>query len=247
MPLLSIGAGSYVPSPPTLAKTTNTSIEQPPEEIEASTAITMLQSVSEERVVRHWLAMELEKDGESLPTDPDSMSYSEAIDALLTRKPGAASFIWREQPIEWYRLELSIDRFRSLRTIQGPDGLLWQGLSPDGTIMGVARRISTEDMVDINAETEIDLDLIMQYRERVADGDSIAPFVIRTKRGKTPWYVADGNHRATALALHLIETGSYDPQPAFIGVVSNPILRPLRDRLFGGIDRLRGELIGHRS
>lgn len=200
-----------------------------------------MEEVSQSEVIRYWLDRETAKRaGEVL--EASELSCDEALDALLDRKPGTADFLWRHQPVQWYRLDLPRSAFEDLRVIGGPKGLLWRALAPDGTVTGAARRIADAEAPEtLRAETGVDVETILAYRDAIAAGEAVGLLVVATRRGCAPWYVADGNHRATARALHLLETGRYEPQPAFLGVGGNPVLRPLRQRLCGLLRRLRGE------
>ncbi|WP_254768144.1 hypothetical protein [Salinilacihabitans rarus] len=200
--------------------------------------------VPEERVLRAWLAREADRgaapvDPESVPTDRTAM-----LDALLAAKPGAAAFVWRERPVRWYRLDLDWDRFAALRPVNGPDDALWRAASTDGTLFGVAERAREEGFAPLR-EAGIDPAAIRAYRDDLAAGRRLDPLVVRTRRGATPWFVADGNHRATAVALHALETGRYDPQTAYVAVTANPVLGPALARVRGLLQRLRGRTIGH--
>lgn len=195
----------------------------------------MSERVPEERVLEHWLGTET---GD--PIDPETLPEPAVRDALLSRKPGAAAFVWRERPIRWYRLELDREAFAALRPVGGPDDLLWRDLSTDGTLVGVARRLLDGDRASVAREAGVDPEAIDACRETVAAGRELPAIVVRTRRGRTPWYVADGNHRVVGRALHMLETGEYVPQSAYVAVTANPVLGPLRDRALGLLDRLRG-------
>ncbi len=201
--------------------------------------------VREERVLREWL--EREADGGTRIVDSESDPPKTAVlDALLAAKPGAAAFVWRERPIRWYRLDLDWKRFGDLRPVDGPDDLLWRAVSTDGTLFGVAERVQDEGFGPLES-AGIDAAAIRAYRDNLAAGTRFDPLVVRTRRGATPWYVADGNHRATAAALQSLETGRYHPVPAYVGVTANPILGPMLDRIRGLAQRLTGRQIGHRT
>jgi hypothetical protein len=195
-----------------------------------------MQPVRREEVVRYWLEREVDK-RESGP-DPSALTTDAAVDALLREKPGAADVIWDEEPANWYELELSRERFERLRLIGGPPRLLWRALAPNGTVMGAARRIAAEPAAELEAETGVDIGTILDYRDAIADGERPDPLVVATRQGCAPWYVADGNHRATALALRLVEVEDYRPQPAYLVVTPNPVLRPAYERLCGLVRRL---------
>jgi hypothetical protein len=200
-----------------------------------------MERVTSREVVRHWLEREVEKEAEAGGPDPEALDTTSAVDALLSYKPGAADVVWRDGPVEWYRLDLDRTAFLDLRVVGGPPGLLWRALSPDGTIVGAARRVADEPAETLTAETGVDVETIRSYRDAVADGETLDPLVCGTRAGCAPWYVADGNHRATGRALHLLETDAYEPQPAYLAVSANPVLAPIRERLCGLLRRLVGE------
>ena len=192
--------------------------------------------VTETEVVKHWLAVEREKTGADA-ADLGTLSHRAALDELLRYKPGAAAFLWRERPVEWSQITLSRPEFERLRLIDGPEGLLWDALSPDGTVMGAARRIEQADAATLASETGVDVERILDVADTLADG-SATPLVLTKRRGRGPPRVADGNHRAIATALRLLRTDEYRPQVAYLGVGANPVARPLVRRTLGVFDRL---------
>lgn len=202
----------------------------------------MTERISRVQAVRYWLGREFDN-GADVP-DPAGLSFEETLDALLSTNPGAASFLWRETPIRWYRLTLDRETFTGLRPVGGPDSLLWRDLSTDGTLLGAAERIDREGRRALADETDVALDAVAAYRDDVATGRALDPLVVRTRRGRTPWFVADGNHRATGAALHYVETGEYVPQAAYVAVTANRVLRPAIDRIRGALQRLGGRTIG---
>ena len=194
----------------------------------------MIARVPEQRVIDHWLACE--------GYDPTAMCESERFNALLDAKPGAAAFLWREQPVDWHRTQIDWTSFRRLRPIRGPERLQWRQLSTDGTIVGVAKRLRAGG----EPSDGVSQGAINWYRNQIARGDPIPPLIVRTARGAAPWHVVDGNHRAAALACHTLETGSYEPQSAYVGIAGSSALRSVLDRLRGFFQRLRGDPIGRR-
>jgi hypothetical protein len=193
--------------------------------------------VPEERVVKHWLAVERHKVGLGAD-DIDAMDSRDALDKLLERKPGAAAFLWRARPVEWVRMMLSRTEFERLRVIDGPDELHWRALSPDETVLGAAKRIRSEESADLAAETDVDIERVCGFADALAAGTELPALVLTKRRGGGPPRIADGNHRAGAVALHLLRTGEYRPQRAYLGIGANPVLRPLRQRLCGLLRRL---------
>ena len=196
-----------------------------------------MESVPRETVVRYWLDRELRKRED----DPDvaRLDTDAAVDALLREKPGVADVVWDRDDPDWYRLSIPRERFQRLRLVGGPPRLLWRALSPDGTVMGAAERVAGEPAADLGRETGVDVETILGYRDALAAGEQLDPLVVATRQGCAPWHVADGNHRAVALGVRLVETGEYDPQPAYLAVAPNPVLRPALERLCGLFRRLR--------
>jgi len=196
-----------------------------------------MESVPRETVVRYWLDRELRKRED----DPDvaRLDTDAAVDALLREKPGVADVVWDRDDPDWYRLSIPRERFQRLRLVGGPPRLLWRALSPDGTVMGAAERVASEPAETLRRDTGVDVGTVLAYREALAAGETLDPLVIATRRGCAPWHVADGNHRAVAVGVRLLETGEYDPQLAFLAVAPNPVLRPALERLCGLVRRLR--------
>lgn len=190
--------------------------------------------VTQVEVLREWLKTErTHPDVEWFPVE--SLSEREALDELLDRKPGAAAFVWRDAPVEWYALTLDRETFERLRVVEGPESLRWRELSPDGTVVSAARRIARGDPDVLADETDMDVDLIRQFREDPLD----RPLVLSTRRGCVPTFVADGNHRAVALALRM-RSGDFTPQRAYLGVGANPVAKPLLERICGVVRGVLG-------
>lgn len=165
----------------------------------------------------------------------------EAFDALLRRKPGAAAFLWRAQPVEWSRITLRRAEFERLQFVAGPARLGWRALAPNGDLVDGARRIAAGDRATLEAETGVDIERVCSMAEAVADGGRLGPLVLTKRRGRGPPSIADGNHRATALALHLLHTGEYRPQRAYLGIGANPVLKSLWQRIRGAFARLQSD------
>ena len=181
--------------------------------------------VSQRTVLEKWLELEGRKSN-TPSVDLESLTERELLDQLLRVKPSVASFIWREKPISWHRLTLSRGSFESLRVVDGPDDMLWKALSPDETILGGARRILDDDADELARKTGVDIDRIRSFRENPSD----EPLVLVNRRNCLPPRVADGNHRATARALSLLETGNYDPVRVYLARCSPPVVSPLLRR-----------------
>lgn len=238
--------------------------------------------VRESTVVRHWLRTECEAAAagrsagpvvetgadDALP-DPEavpSLSDREALDALLAAKPGAARFLAVEGPVAWYRTAVGGDRFGRLRLVECPEGTLWRVLAPDRSPVTAARTILRGDPDALAAESGVDVPQILDVRDSLDAGRRpAAALVVRTRRGRAPWTVVDGNHRAVARATALVggrltesdvvgdaaeskagggaadrDGSAFAPQPVYVGVRPNPVVRPLRERLGGLVRRLLG-------
>ena len=194
-----------------------------------------MQRVSQATVLKHWLRLECHKP-EGPAVAVESLSERAALDRLLQQKPGAAAFVWRDGPVRWYRTTLARAEFEQLRVVEGPEDLLWRALSPDGTVLGAARRIAREDADDLAAATGVDVDRVQRFRDDPPD----EPLVLARREGCAPPRVADGNYRAAARALALVETGEYDPVRTYLGVCPRPVLSPLYHRACSLVRRALG-------
>ena len=196
-----------------------------------------MQRVPRDEVIRRWLARDREGD-EPGEDASESLSTATALDALLTENPGAASFFWRDAPVTCYRLTLSREEFDRLHVVPGPEGLLWRALSSDGTVRGCAIRIDRGDPHQLARRTGVDVPRIESLAASMPAVEE--PLILSTRQGAVPWHVADGNHRAAAMALSLRRGGAYVPWPAYLCVGSNPVFKPLIQRVYGLFQRLRG-------
>lgn len=200
-----------------------------------------MEPVDARRVVDHWLALEADEPG-VLPAgaDPRALPDAHAHAALLSAKPGAASIFHEEPGADWYRIRLREGELRRLRYIGGPEGVLWGALAPDRLVADGADRLRERDGEPAGGPGGVDAAYIRAVADGLADGGRIEPPVLATRRGRAPTRVLDGNHRVTALALHLLRTGELRPTTAYLGVAPNPLVRPAVERLLGGFDRLLG-------
>lgn len=191
-----------------------------------------MRRVPQIEVLREWLRVERSHpDVDWFPID--SLSETEALDELLDHKPGAAAFIWRDAPVEWYETTLDREDFRGLRLVEGPPDLRWRALSPDGTICSAADRIAREDPDELASETDVDVQTVLEFVDEMPEG----PLVVSTREGCVPRFVADGNHRAVAHALR-IRSGEFTPQRAYLGIGANPVVEPLLERVCGVVERV---------
>lgn len=199
-----------------------------------------MESVTRRTVIDHWLSLEARKHGDELtPEGVTKLSDAAAHEALLKRKPGAAAVFHAEPEPSWYRVELHERELRRLRYISGPSDALWGALADDRRLVGGARRLCRDDPDEVAAETGIDVEHVLADYDRVRRGEPVAAPVLITREGHAETRILDGNHRLTALAMWLVETGEYDRIDAYVGVRRNPVLRPLLERLRGLVDRRR--------
>ncbi|WP_227379803.1 hypothetical protein [Haladaptatus halobius] len=81
--------------------------------------------------------------------------------------------------------------------------------------------------------------MLVEHSDLVAEVESIVDqlpdppdgkHVIESKPGHTPMLL-DGNHRATAIALHLLRTGEFVPVPAYVAKPTYVPFTSLDERL----------------
>lgn len=167
--------------------------------------------VSQDVAVRAWLAREFAKEG--VPCDVESIDEEEALRLLVDYKPGASRFIWRGQPPYWYRTVLDREAFTGLSVIPRS---AWTRFSPDETVVGVARRMLDADIAVLTDETTIDLHGIAALADRLPNPERMGDLILLQRRKPGPVCVMDGNHRATATAFRLLQSGTYEGQRAYI-------------------------------
>lgn len=172
----------------------------------------MRERVPQIEVVRTWLENERAKPGIDVEFDPDEPEWA-LVAKLLDTCAFQASFLWR-YPVAWYRVDFDESRFRRLRVIDGPKEESWRRLSPDGSLMGAARRILTEEL-DGTYE-DIDVTRIREIADGLPGGTRRL-VLFKPDHGVAP-RVVDGNHFATAHAIRLLRTGEYNDQRVFLGV-----------------------------
>ncbi len=198
-----------------------------------------VEDIDEATAVRHWLRVERD-DAE---TD-DGLTDEEVLQSLMHNMPGPSAYIWQYRPADWYRITLTGDEFRQLRPVPCPDNHTWDALCDGGTIMDGARRIREESESYLKEETKVNVEKIRGYQQQLWNTVHLPPLVIGKRKGCHKPRVLDGNHRATAIALHLLENEEYIPIEAYIGIGANPVREPVRQRICFTVRRL---LHGKRS
>ncbi len=189
--------------------------------------------VTHAEVVRTWLARERRKrDAEP----PDSgTAVGPMLDELLGYQPGAASVLWRDAPFQWRKLNLERVTFDQLHVVEGPSALGWRALASDGRVTSIAAKLADLRPIETDLIDSPGLDLAC-VRHLCDEGTRIDdPLVVTTRPGDVPLYIADGNHRAVAYALGLVEGRTYEPVPAFVGTGSAPVFARARERFRGWV------------
>lgn len=170
-----------------------------------------MQRVDEDTVVTDWLALEQEKGVVDPGVDVTALSPAERYELLRGLwspprwGPDTPSY-------EWYRTELTESMLRSA-------GHAWGGYGVPGTVMDLARAIDRDDpgpewraVLAEHDDLVAAIELIADELPRRPDG----PLVL-VSRPDGGLRVVDGNHRATALALHLLRTGEFVPLETYVG------------------------------
>lgn len=186
------------------------------------TGIQGFQETNRKAVLTDWLQRESDTNPEWLPDDE-----TELLIQVLENDGGAGRHLWHPAPSQWYRGTLSPQQFETLRVIESPDGIGWSALAPDETVITAARQILNGSVPD-TAGAAVDIDKIRRLAQQGWDG-AVGPLVLVTAPGWPTPRIIDGNHRATALGMTLLETGQLPTVEVYLGV--RPV-RTLRD-LFG--------------
>lgn len=192
-----------------------------------------VEEVDEDTVVRHWLRVERDD-----PETDKGLTDEEALHSLMHQMPGPSAYIWQYRPMDWYRITLNRHEFEQLRPVPCPDDFTWDALCDGGTIMDGARKIVDEDDAYLEEETQVDVEKIRSYQEQLWTADDLPALVIAKRRGCRNPRILDGNHRAMAIALHLLEQEQYVPIEAYIGIGAQPVLQPFMERVCFAVKRL---------
>ncbi|WP_435179947.1 hypothetical protein [Halorussus sp. AFM4] len=175
-----------------------------------------LDSVSDTEVMRYWLGEEVdETDGD---LDPDAIGTEPALRQELLDRNDIAERVFGAEVADWYRVDLSAEELRNLRVVVGPPDEDWRALADDNRVESIARRIyEADDVGRLDEATPKDVTEVVEFADDLADERSVGRLVV-VKEGDDPAYVADGNHRAVALVLHLLRGGEFENQEAYLGV-----------------------------
>jgi len=183
--------------------------------------------VSREAVLRHWLHLESRKRDETLAVD--AMDERELLAALMERTSGENRLLWRTGATTWRRGPVTERRLRRLRTVAAPDGLGWHRVAPEESVFTAARRIRDAEVTD-DTTPLVDVEAIRRIARGLPEAD-LNDLVLVTGQTTTSPRVVDGNHRAVAVALHLLDGGEMPDLSAYVGVVEARPLALLRTKL----------------
>jgi hypothetical protein len=174
-------------------------------------------SVAESDVIRYWLRKEVEED-EDDDLDVEALEdREELLDELVERKPLAES-VFAEEDHDWYHLALAENELRGLEVVRGPPDEGWRAVAKGGLIESTAERIlAADDLERFGQNVPKDLQKVADFADNVSSDDELEELIVVGDEDGRP-YIADGNHRAIGMALHILETGEYVEQEAYIGV-----------------------------
>ncbi|PSP85895.1 hypothetical protein BRC83_02040 [Halobacteriales archaeon QS_1_68_17] len=180
--------------------------------------------VDRRTVVEHWCERELRKRGEAV--DLSTRDDAEVLALLMEHTTGENGYLWKAGVDRWYHERLPEGAFRQLRLIASPAGTGWRAVAADGSLLTAA-----DNLADGTVTEETTALADVEHVRRLADdlpAAGVEDLVLVTRQSPAPPRIVDGNHRALAVALHLVETGEYVPTSAYVGVVRS---RPLADLL----------------
>ena len=175
------------------------------------------ESVAETDVIRYWLRKEIEEDDED-NLNPDTLNgREELLEALVERKPLAES-VFAEADREWHRLVLSEHELRGLEVVKGDENEGWRAVAKGGLIESIAERILAADDLDaFDNEVPKNLTKVADFANNVSSETELEELIVVGDENGRP-YIADGNHRAVGMALHVLQTDEYIEQGAYVGV-----------------------------
>jgi len=177
------------------------------------------EAVPRRRVLCQWYARECEKNGrDAAACDPRDRPESELLEPIIDAAGDGARPICTDRA-RWYRVRLTAPEFECLRVIECPEGRCWNRVAPDDRLLTAARVLRRTDAGV--PRRLIDRQYILELADRNIDMESATrrdPVVLFSRCDDPPPRLIDGNHRATATALGLLESGRYDGLHAYLGV-----------------------------
>jgi hypothetical protein len=179
-----------------------------------------VESISREEMLRHWLEKEVhENDGDDLAVDAIE-DEDRLLEELIDRKPIAES-IFADSDLRWHHLDLQEDELEALHTIKGESGEDWRAITEENTIASIADHIHEADDLD-ELDTPKDLEQVVDFASKFPDDIEMEELIAVEEADEDP-YLADGNHRAVAIALHRRDGGAYPEQEAYVGASADQL------------------------
>jgi hypothetical protein len=176
-------------------------------------------SVPETEVLRYWLRKEVEENDED-DLDVKAIEDRDTLLAELSERKPLAESIFADRDCEWYRLVLSEAELRGLEVVKDPDNEGWRAVAKGGLIESIGERIlAADDLEQFDKEVPKSIEKVAEFAENVSSDETLEELIIVGEGNGRP-YIADGNHRAVGMALHLLQTGEYIEQEAYVGVDS---------------------------
>ena len=177
-------------------------------------------SIPETEVIQYWLRKEVEENDVDTLDVGTLENREKLLNELIERKPLAES-IFVDQDCEWYHLTLSEDELRGLEVVKGSEDEGWRAVAKGGLIESIAERIlAADDLEQFSQDVPKDLPKVADFAESVSSDDELEELIIVGEEKERP-YIADGNHRAIGMALHILQTGEYIRQEAYVGIEKN--------------------------
>ena len=174
----------------------------------------IVEEVSRKEVLRHWIRLEACEEPEQNITETDD--ERDLLEILVDQTDGASHHLWNPEPVAWYRCRLSESQLRNLRVIESPDGIGWDALTEDESVISAAQTIAQET-VPPKATAAVDLTKVRE-KAREYPTNSVERIILVTPQTLASPRIVDGNHRATAVALALLSGVRYDPVEAYLGI-----------------------------
>lgn len=174
--------------------------------------------VSQKEVIRYWLSTLVDDE-----IDVDDISSEDRLFRELRNRQSGPTSIFGDHSIEWELTELSEEEFRKLRIVKGPPDGDWRTFvpnsdSPTPSLESIAREIKNTDREEeFHPDARGKLPKVYEILDSYRSGESMGKLVLfKESQGSPPW-IADGNHRAVAKMLCLMEGGEYRGQEAYLG------------------------------
>lgn len=187
-----------------------------------------LEHVSTRTVISKWLRMELEKE-KDVNINIEDLDKNDLLNELIEYADGNTDALWKFDRVDWYKKQLTTEDIQNLYNIAMPNKVGWDYASNGKSIIETARQIIDGEITD-STTRYVDVDYIKSIEHTLPECE-MKDIIVFQNVGLSPPRIIDGNHHATAVAMHYLRRDNLVPINAYIGVRNISITNLLYKKL----------------